>query len=254
MMMQHFSINKFFFSAGLVMTLAFLSCGNEIEEVDKSTFGYQYFPLEIGQYKIYAADSITFTSGGASIDTGQYFIKEEVVEILEDTNGDSLYRIERSLRDNEDAEWQVRDVWVAGKNESIAFRTEENLKFIKLVFPMKLGDSWNGNIFFDPYIEIDVKGEQIEVYKNWDYRFLEEIAQVEMEGITFNDVRVIQQADFESSIELRLSKEYYAEGIGLIYQEMLILDTQCIEDCIGLSWEEKAERGFILKQNLIEYN
>ena len=58
----------------------------------------------------------------------------------------------------------------------------------------------------------------------------------------------------ENVIELRFAKEQYAKNIGLIAKEYLILDTQCIEDCIGMTWEEKAEQGFILRMKMIDYN
>jgi hypothetical protein len=67
-------------------------------------------------------------------------------------------------------------------------------------------------------------------------------------------VVTVQNADSENLIELRLAHEKYARGVGLVYRELWILDTQCIEDCIGMTWEQKAEKGFILKQTLIDHN
>jgi len=55
-------------------------------------------------------------------------------------------------------------------------------------------------------------------------------------------------------IELRLSYERYARGVGLIEREMRILDTQCIEACSTKTWAEKAEKGFIVRQKIRDYN
>ena len=59
---------------------------------------------------------------------------------------------------------------------------------------------------------------------------------------------------FLNLIELREAIEKYARNVGLIEKQMRILDTQCIIECEGEPWEVKAEKGFILKQRILEFN
>jgi hypothetical protein len=68
----------------------------------------------------------------------------------------------------------------------------------------------------------------------------------------FDKVIVINQAAEENLLELRRVTEKYAAGIGLISNEMQILDSQAAAS--GAPWRKKAQKGFILHQSLIEYN
>ena len=90
------------------------------------------------------------------------------------------------------------------------------------------------------------------MFKNWNYRLREFAVADTIGGMNYDEVMVIEQANNENSIELRRAQEKYAKGIGLVYRELYILDTQCIADCEGQTWEEKAEKGMILKQTLIQ--
>ena len=113
---------------------------------------------------------------------------------------------------------------------------------------------WNGNKFIDEGTVISVAGESVTIFKNWLYEYRGTGESVEVGGQIYNDVVTVYQADEENLIELRLSYEQYARGIGMIYREMKILDTQCILPCEGETWEEKAEKGFIIRQTLREHN
>jgi hypothetical protein len=72
--------------------------------------------------------------------------------------------------------------------------------------------------------------------------------------LQFDKVAIVLLTDDgeENTIERRYALEKYARGVGLIYKEYEILDSQC-STCTE-PWSEKAEKGFILKQTLIEYN
>ena len=60
--------------------------------------------------------------------------------------------------------------------------------------------------------------------------------------------------------ERRLVREKYAKEVGLVAREMFIFDSDyCNEepvplDCETIAWEDKAEKGFILRQVIIDFN
>jgi len=101
---------------------------------------------------------------------------------------------------------------------------------------------------------ISVAGESIFIFKNWLYEYREIGVPLEVNGLNFDDVVTIYQADEKNFIELRESYERYARGVGLVERQMRILDTQCIAECEGQTWEEKAEKGFIVRQEIRDYN
>jgi hypothetical protein len=234
----------------------FASCEKEVEDFDLSKFGFDYFPLEIGKSWTYQVDSIIYDDDGASVIETSSQVREEIVESYEDETGDRIFRIERFWRSSDTMAWEITDVWVAYTNESQAFRVEENLKFIKFVFPALEGKRWNGNIFFDESSTIiTVSGESLAMFRGWDDARITSIDITEEVGAkSYDQVATVLLTDDreENTVERRFALEKYARGIGLIYKENIILDSQQSQSTAP--WTEKAEKGFILKQTLIEYN
>lgn len=236
--------------------------------------GFNYYPIEVGKYITYELDSIIYrqpscacvptsqTCGYPFIrDTSSYQLREEVVEIYTDNTGAENYVIERYLRSNANEPWSVADVWNTKISNTQVERVEENLRFIKLVFPVSENVSWNGNAFFrDTAVVIGT--EVVEFYEHWslEYEYGDIDVAEEINGIMFDSVMtVIQSAPSENKINHRSSIEKYARGVGLVYKEMLILDTQCCVNenltfCDDIPWEEKGERGLVLRQRIIDFN
>ena len=232
----------------LILPLVFFACAKKEIDDHQTDMGYDFFPVELGQYRTYAVDSIVFGQTGADTISSQ--IKETIVEVLGDGH-DKKYRVLREWREHADEPWQSNTIWWIVKEDSRIIQTEENLKFIKLTFPVKLGTNWNGNAFFDERIIVKIGSENLEFFKEWDYGVVGFGNHV-LPNESFDDVFTVQEADFETSIELRKSTAVYAKGVGLVERTQQILDTQCIT-CTG-TWAEKAEKGVILKQYLIDHN
>jgi len=250
-------MNTLKFLVPLFIGIVLLQSCKEENEVPIE-FGYDYFPLEIGKYIEYDVDSIIYdlVAGNNSISRSNSIqIREEVIDSFPDNEGRTVYRIERFERENETEEWQVSDVWAAVITDRQAERIEENLRFIKMIFPVSNNTNpWNGNKFIDENLVISVEGESVFVFKNWIYQYGEIGIPLEVNGLNFDDVVEIYQAADSNFIELRSSFEQYARGVGLVKREVRILDTQCIDDCAGDLWEEKAEKGFIMRQTVTDFN
>ena len=241
----------------LLVLLAIASCKSESTfedfQVDQ---GYDYFPLEIGKYIDYQVDSVLYdtTGTGIVIEESSYLVREQVVDTFRDNNNRLSYLVERFQRLSADEPWEF-----SGNKSVIPDNTqleviEDNLRFIKMVFPLRDGELWDGNLHIDPSTIVVIKGEGVEMFKGWSYEIQSIGEAATINDQTYDDVVTITQAESENVIELRNSMEQYARGIGLVYRELRILDTQCITGCEGLPWEEKAQKGFILRQSIIGHN
>lgn len=235
----------------LLVSITFLhSCTSETEMVDDSTFGYDYFPLSPGKSWVYQSDSIVYSSVGSVKDTFKSFIKEEVGEEFEDLSGQKVFKINRFFKRKESDTWSRINTWTASLDKTNAIRTEENIRFVKLVFPVKKGIRFNGNIFVDPDLDIEVGGELVEAYKNWNHKIEALDSKIKYKGQEINAAE-INLVDETSIIDRRKVTEFYGKGIGLLFKEMIILDSDGSKP--NDPWETKAKKGFIHRLTLIDH-
>lgn len=239
--------------------LFLISCDETTENIDID-YGYDYYPVEIGKYIIYDVDSITYdpSANATLIDTTSYQAKEEIVDTTLDNEGRTVYVIHYSTRNDANVAWELENVYTTVVTSEWVERTEENLRFVKLLFPQRIADTWDGNRYFvEENILVTVRGETLELFKNWNSAIIDKGSSTTIGAFTFDDVLTIRHADNENLIERRFVEEKYARTVGLIEKTVMILDTQCggnLSNCTELSWEEKAEKGFILKMKVNNYN
>lgn len=245
-----------------VLSCFLVSCNERETETVEIDFAYDYFPLAIGKSWTYRLDSIFFDPAidGTAIDTIATFLQETIVDTFTNLEGRIAYRAEQFYRRNASEDWQLAKVFTLSRDETRAFRTEDNLTFVKMTFPAQVNNQWDGNAFFDELLKVSIRGELVEFFKNWDYLILEEGQLFELDTLRFEQNLLIQNADNENLIERRFALERYAKGVGLIMRDLEVLDTQCevccnsdFVVCENLAWIEKAEKGLIIKQRLIDY-
>ena len=255
------------FFGWLLPALALLLSGacqkSEVETLERD-YGYAYYPLEVGREYIYEVDSIVFREGaaGAIADSSRTLVRERIVDTLIDNTGATRYRIERYERHSPAEPWQIKRVGTAARSDRQAFRTEDNLRFIVLVFPLRAAVTWDGNRYLPDGVFFEGSSRLVDLFKGWSYEVQSVDAPATVGDLRFDAVSTISLADSENAIEYRRATEQYARGVGLIYREWIILDTQCRfccngdigAQCQGLPWQEKAENGFMLRQRVIDYN
>lgn len=224
---------------------------------------YAYFPLETGKFVEYAVDSILYDfgpGGGTVRDSFRVFAREVITDTLRDNNGQLVYRTERFERENQTQPWQFVQNIFASRTPTQAIRTENNLRFLKLVFPFDRSSNWDGNHWIDQYREIEVAGERIQPFVNWRYEVDSLDIPAQIGAFSFDSVLVVTEVDETNAIERRLSRVKYAKHVGIVFREQWILDSQyCNQipppaDCLTKPWTEKAERGYILRQIMTNYN
>ncbi len=231
--------------------ICFSSCKEESiapTDIDQET---EFYPLEVGRTWIYQTDSVIYNKQLGTINTTQGFVKEVIVnEFI--TSGDlTSYTIERSFRKNPNNDWNLTDIYSASFIDNKATRIEENLRFVKLLLPPTLNQKWDGNQFFDEFIDVNVGGELIQVYKNWESEITAVNSTVVINGIQYDNCTEVTLADTENTIEKRYVKEIYSKNVGLISKEMIILCTQNGDTSIPIL--DRTEEGFVLSQSLLEH-
>lgn len=243
---------------GVLAIFIFISgCSNESEPFEEGNLDMSYYPLEVGNSWTYRSDSIRYSSEGNQIDTFSGFIRETITDNFIDNAGDSVFRIQREFKRNLTDSWEISDIWVSSISGLSITKTEENLKFIKLVFPLTENRAWDGTAFIDTEQQFDIAGgERLAIYRNWSSKIESLDNTVTIEAVSYPDVAEVTQASHEDQIDRRYVLERYARNVGLIYQRMEILHSQCIAteiDCDDQTWAEKADKGFVVELSLIDY-
>lgn len=241
----------FFCSLGLLLFLG-MACKNSQTPLDIAPdTSKEYFPLSIGKYLTYTVDSV-FYKEDAPADTVRIMAREEITDTLRDNEGELYYRVERSERARNSDPWLIRQVLALKQTDTQAERIENNQRFISLTFPFRRNETWEGIGFNSDSLLITVRGEVLEIYKDWESQYDEIFVAQAFNTFIFDSTVVVFHANSNNFIERRFNKEIYAKGIGLVMKEMSILDSQLSNG--ERVWPDDAEKGFTLRQTLIDHN
>ncbi|MBL7941996.1 MAG: hypothetical protein JNM00_04485 [Flavobacteriales bacterium] len=190
------------------VSLVFVSCKPD-EETEEINLGYDYFPVDIGKYITYEVDSIGY---GLTGDTANYLIKEITVEQILDATGEVAIKVERYRSDNNGTSWYLADVWTKKRTATSAQKVEEDVRYVRLVFPLEVGKSWNGNA----YNTMDA----------WNYVY-EDIDVPRSFGLlSFDQTLEVNQRNNMNLVDQEVASEIYARGVGLVYKRLTDLNVQ----------------------------
>ncbi|RMF03495.1 MAG: hypothetical protein D6772_02075 [Bacteroidetes bacterium] len=247
--------------------------------------GSSYFPTELGAETFYRLDSIVLRPevGGIRYDSVLLEVREVLADTLRDLEGKLWYRGERYDRRLGSTDWRFRQSFLLRRERERAYRSEDNLEFVKLVFPARVNTRWDGNRAFDDNRFFSIGGERIQLFQAWNYRYLSLDEAGQVGEITYDSLLVVEGVDYDEGYNRRYYRETYAARVGLVAREMEVFDTQCRDccfnqeqvdengnpvvvvvarrqvdgrdtliNCVDLPWNEKAEGGLLLKQWRIE--
>jgi hypothetical protein len=219
----------------LLILVTFISCKKEnsvIKNVD-----YSYFPLDTNSWIIYNIESINIDQPSGINDTLNYKIKEVVESAFIDEEGRTNYRLERYLKLNNSSAWVLTDVWSTLINGKFAIKNEENIPYVKLVFPAKLNSRWNGN-------SLNTLDEQ-----EYEYTAIDENEIID--SLSFDSTVTVTQMDELNLIEKKYQVEKYAKNIGLIYKETTDIYSDKILPSVPI--EQRVKTGTIFKMKIIAH-
>jgi len=210
----------------LLCSLALWSC----QEGEIPDSGQDYFPIELGTFRLYDVHETTYFDKTESSEN--YQLRESFLDA--DTLDNTivyLMRIER--RDMVTAPWQpVETIRVQKTNKYLDYR-QNNKSFIKLTFPVKPGISWDGNA------------------NNPDDEQMYEFRALETEEPFDNapHIKVVISDLPANIVEQDQRFELYAQGLGLVERNFTQIEF-CQQNCDG---PNQPESGRIFVQRLVAH-
>lgn len=198
-----------FFVQILVILVATTLVSCETREGEPAYLGYEYFGQTEGRWLIYEVDSTVYDDFLEDIFHYNYQVKEVNSHFFINAQGDSSMRIERFYRANENEPWQIKNIWTSELKSKRALKTEENITYVKLAFPLKQNHTWNGNLY---------NNKQSQTYRVTDIHIPSQ------EGVlAFDSTLTVLQKEFFTLIGEEFQYEVYAAGIGMIRKKYLDL-------------------------------
>lgn len=219
-----------------------LSCKKNENNVSID-LGKAYFPIKTGSYIIYDVDSTVYDEITHIPKTYKYRLKEVITQSFTNDENTLSYRLERyikwydSTKTYDQIPWQIKNVWTIIPYSNSIEKTEENIRYVKLIFPTKQNAQWNGNAK-------NTFGE-----KNYFYEYVDQSEYIN--NIFFDNVLKVKQYENRTLIQYQYEMEKYAKGVGLVSKEITNLESQTINPNIPV--ENRAEKGYLFKMNVVSF-
>jgi hypothetical protein len=202
----------------LLFSLA-LFCGSSCNKDGQAPdLGYRYFPDKPGRFVVYDVDSFYYDDFNARIDTTKFQLKEKIESVYEDNEGRPTLRLERYVKFmNPDTpyamqSWTLRDVWSANRTERTAEKVEENVRYIKLAFPVTKSQMWDGH------------AQNPLGSRSYSYDFFDQARIIG--GMRFDSVLQVSQINELNLIRKQYYIERYAKNVGMVYREVIDVNSQ----------------------------
>jgi hypothetical protein len=216
-----------------VLSILFAIGCTELSAPEPERLGYDYFPLIIGEFRIYDVEVINYLDG--STDTTNYQLRE-VVSDSSIIGDETSYRLDRYRRANASESWVIDSVWSARLNPYQAIVVEHNVPIIKLSFPLVEDKRWDGNalnsIEFDEFKMENIGGTY------------------QIDGIDYPNSLEMFKEDLLDPLKITRDDyqlEVFSAGIGLIFRQEIF--KQYCSDCPE---QGKIEEGIVYEQKLLE--
>ena len=221
--------------AGLVV-LACWACEETVLEPEEVNIGFDFFPTEVGLFRIYQVEDISVTLVEGE-DTTSFQIMEEISEGTLAQNGDSLFIVNSFSRATENDPWLLDSVWSIRRTPLQGITNQRTTTFVSLIFPVEEGRTWDGNALnannFDEY-RMENVSQSFEVQNN----------------LFDSTLTVIQEDNQDTLVNLDRRIEIFAENIGPIYREFTNLRFNTEPNNFGLGI---IEEGRSIRFEIIAY-
>ncbi len=221
---------------GILSILIILSACTKENDSYFANLDRDYYPLESGAYNVYQVQEINIDEPSEVYDTLNYQLKEMIGGRYQDDLNVTSYLLLRYKRNNPNDNWQIADVWSIQYKDYRLFITEENIRYVKMYFPLTINKTWDGNAY--------------NTMSYQDYEITEIDAPLTISAQLFDSCLTVTQEADSSLIHKDFAIEQFARDTGLIYKEITHINSQEIEP--GVPLEDRITTGTMYKQVFIE--
>ncbi len=238
-----------FISIIIIVLVAFSACRKVEDPMD---LGHRYYPTDLKRYYIYQEDSVFVDCQFGVRDTFSIEILEIYDTLFKDAFNKDAIRIEVYKRSLGSTNWGVPRIYHTNTFATRAERTEENIRYVKLNFPIVEGAEWNIN-------DYNFLTEKRTALKNVHQPY-------SVNSFQFDSTITSIMIDEENLLERKNEIEVYAIDVGLIYMERTNIKgitvvgqaNDCSQYLPYQPWTavpimERIAKGSVITKKLISY-
>jgi hypothetical protein len=248
----------------LLILITVIGCKRTLYNHPDDTLTHYYLPLKEGKYAVYQVDSLNFYYYGQLDTVTHYLVKDSVENSFTDNLGQVSYTVVRYITPaSGPANWAASETNVVTPSARSIELSENNLRFIKLAYPLKDGLTWNGNSYLprDPYGDIFdyIAPENVDI-NQWTYTYQHVNQSFNTGSVNYDSTVTILQQDDSFNVPILIDtsvahrtywSETYARNIGLVYRHSILWEYQ---PPIPNTTQGGYKIGFEVTFTLLEHN
>lgn len=208
--------------AFIAVVIFFASCKRQVIPPDDVELGKEYFPLTIGHYIEYDVDSFLYNDFEKRIDTFHFELRDVIESDFLDNEGRKSYIVNRYKRQDDTYPWKENLTYYMTETAFNIEVIEDNLRFVKMVFPVKQNTKWNGNVY------IATLTTELKWLTGWEYKYVNISEPYNNGFMNFDNTVTINEVDYAAGDSLAdvyssrtFSRERYAKNVGLVSREVV---------------------------------
>lgn len=196
-----------------IVIIFFATCRKDrFEDAENRDYGFGYYPGKTGGYKLYEGVQIKYDPFFNSIDTTHFLLREEYDTFFQDNLGRNALRIIHYTKHPDSILWQDVKVLYDVSEPGFVERVKDNIRVLKLSFPISDEIFWDMNIFND-------KEEVIVFYNQLFLPF-------EINGLRFDTTITVTMTPEINPFINKSFKEVFAKDVGMIFSEYSNVELQ----------------------------
>jgi hypothetical protein len=197
-----------------------------------------WMPLQVGKYVTYRLDSLNYYFYGQLDTITSYLAKDSVEDSTIDGAGNVAWLVTRYQSDTTGVNWAPSETYTVTPSTQKIEMNEQNLRTIKLAFPVDNGFSWTGNTYlsYAPYQDYFQFSDDNHLSLNtWNFTYMDVDNHFTAGATSFDSTITVLQANDSINVPIAdptsfASRTYwwetYAKHVGLVYRHTELWEYQ----------------------------
>jgi hypothetical protein len=213
--------------------------------------GTDYYPIETGKYITYMVDSTLFDDFTGLTTYKKSYIKDVIDTPFYDLENRKSFFVKRYIKANSADTFTFKQLYYITQTNGKLEYVIDNLRFVKMVYPVSYNGSWEGN----QYIINGSSSDPLYWLGQWNYQYAAYGKAWNNDSLGFNNTITVNQISEAIGDTLSTNKNYgiftysqekYAKGVGMVYKKIAF-------------WKKEGtattgKNGFEAVFNIIDHN